>query len=78
MQEQTRKNLEIFQNALNMFAPFTAFEQKKPGVTDSPKNAVLASPEKKTARAQTDEIAELKTQLASIQLQLNKLADQNK
>jgi polyhydroxyalkanoate synthesis repressor PhaR len=78
MQEQTRKNLEIFQNALNMFAPFTAFEQKKPGVTDSPKNAPLASPEKKTARAQTDEIAELKTQLASIQLQLNKLADQNK
>jgi polyhydroxyalkanoate synthesis repressor PhaR len=78
MQEQTRKNLEIFQNALNMFAPFTAFEQKKPGVTDSPKNAALASSEKKTARAQTDEIAELKTQLASIQLQLNKLADQNK
>ncbi|MGF1619076.1 MAG: polyhydroxyalkanoate synthesis repressor PhaR [Rhodomicrobiaceae bacterium] len=78
MQEQTRKNLEIFQNALNMFAPFTAFEQKKPGVTEPPKNAAPASAEKKADRAQTDEIAELKTQLASIQLQLNKLADQNK
>ena len=78
MQEQTRKNLEIFQNALNMFTPFTAFEQKKPVVTEPVKERTPAAEAKKADAGQADELAELKTQLASIQMQLNKLADEKK
>ncbi len=68
MEEQTRKNLVIFERALNMFAPFTSFAPLKP-------TAVL---EKKDAfsREGVDEISELKSQLASIQSQLNRLAEQ--
>jgi polyhydroxyalkanoate synthesis repressor PhaR len=71
MQDQTRKNLAIFERALNMFAPFTSFQPLMPAV---------AAPEKKDSapREQAEEISELKTQLASIQSQLNRLAEQNK
>jgi polyhydroxyalkanoate synthesis repressor PhaR len=72
MQDQTRKNLAIFERALNMFAPFTAFE----AVAKSATAAVMVKPE--PPRDQALEIADLKSQLASIQSQLTKLADQNK
>jgi len=72
MQEQTRKNLAIFERALNMFAPFTAFEAAAKSATA----AVMVKPE--PPRDQALEIADLKSQLASIQSQLTKLADQNK
>jgi polyhydroxyalkanoate synthesis repressor PhaR len=78
MQEQTRKNLEIFQRALNMFSPFTAFDPTKnaydtrqnPDAGEAQSKAEIASP--------PSEIAELKSQLAAIQTQLDKLANQNK
>ena len=70
MQEQTRKNLAIFERALNMFAPFTTFDQhynlNKP--EEQPKLAAEAQP------SQQEEIAELKSQLSAIQEQLEKLA----
>ena len=68
MQEQTRKNMALFERALNMFSPFTTFEARP--------NAEKLTPQKPAVQAaQPDEIAELKAQLASIQTQLNKLAD---
>jgi polyhydroxyalkanoate synthesis repressor PhaR len=74
MQDQTRKNLAIFERALNMFAPFTTFDQRlehgKPVVTELPAIEAQPSPQ--------SEIAELKAQLASIQTQLHKLADDKK
>jgi polyhydroxyalkanoate synthesis repressor PhaR len=69
IQEQTRKNLEIFQRALNMFSPFTAFD---PAKTAPP------AEKKPEASDQSGEIAQLKSQLASIQSRIEKLADQNK
>jgi polyhydroxyalkanoate synthesis repressor PhaR len=75
MQEQTRKNLEMFQRALNMFSPFTAFEQRKGA---SPAEAQAPSSETSASRPQTDEIAELKSQLAAIQAQLDKMATEKK
>jgi len=72
MQDQTRKNLAIFERALNMFAPFTSFEGRI-GM-DKPEIAPKAEPH----LPPSDEIAELKTQLASIQSQLDKLADDKK
>ena len=71
MQEQTRKNLAIFERALNMFAPFTSFEAVAKSAT-----AAVSKPE--PPRDQALEIADLKSQLASIQSQLTRLADQNK
>jgi polyhydroxyalkanoate synthesis repressor PhaR len=65
MQEQTLKNLSIFEQALNMFSPFTAFDNQ----SCRPPNPESASPK-------TDEIGELKKQLALIQAQLDKLATQ--
>jgi polyhydroxyalkanoate synthesis repressor PhaR len=77
MQDQTRKNLAIFEQALNMFAPFTAFDQRAEGV--KPQKAKAGTPQPAAdASAQTSEIAELKAQLASIQQQLHKLADNQK
>jgi polyhydroxyalkanoate synthesis repressor PhaR len=71
MQDQTRKNLAIFERALNMFAPFTSFEAVTKAAT-----AAVSKPE--PARDQALEIADLKSQLASIQSQLTKLADQSR
>ena len=78
MQEQTRKNLEIFQRALNMFSPFTAF-----GTTHSAPETPESPPEAKSTASdqsagQAEQIAELKSKLASIQTQLDELAGQNK
>jgi polyhydroxyalkanoate synthesis repressor PhaR len=68
MQDQTRKNLAIFERALNMFAPFTTFDQHyeahKPETKEKPENQP----------SQQEEIAELKSQLSVIQEQLEKLA----
>lgn len=72
MQEQTRKNLVIFERALNMFAPFTSLQPLIPPPAPAPEKKEPA------AREQAEEISELKSQLASIQSQLNRLADQNK
>ena len=71
MQEQTRKNLAIFERALNMFAPFTSFAAVA-------KSASAVVPKPEPPRDQALEIADLKSQLASIQSQLTKLADQSK
>ncbi len=72
MQDQTRKNLAIFEQALNMFAPFTSFDQRGDGSKPE------APAQAETKPAQQNEIAELKQQLASIQQQLHKLADDKK
>jgi polyhydroxyalkanoate synthesis repressor PhaR len=74
MQDQTRKNLAIFEQALNMFAPFTTFDQ--PHEPTKPATPAAAQPSE--APSQQHEIAELKQQLASIQQQLHKLADDKK
>jgi polyhydroxyalkanoate synthesis repressor PhaR len=68
MQEQTRKNLELFQRALNMFSPFTSFDGLK------------RAAEKKDAAAkdQSEELSELRSQLATIQTKLDRIADKDK
>jgi polyhydroxyalkanoate synthesis repressor PhaR len=69
MQDQTRKNLAMFERALNMFAPFTTFEQR----AEAPRKPELEH-KPSIPPAQKAEIAELKSQLAAIQEQLDKLA----
>jgi len=78
MQEQTRKNLEIFQRALNMFSPFTAFDPAKNAYVTKQNPDAGEARSKAESTPQPNEIAELKSQLAAIQTQLDKLANQNK
>ena len=73
MQDQTRKNLEVFEQALNMFAPFTSFDQRNAAAARED-----AAAQAQAKPSQQSEIAELKQQLASIQQQLHKLADDKK
>lgn len=65
MQEQTLKNLSMFEQALNMFSPFTSFSASG---KEPPKE------QKEAAPAKRDEIDQLKSQLASIQSQLDQLS----
>lgn len=74
MREQTRKNIKLFQQALNMFSPFTAFEQTLKGNSQDGEQAAGEASANQTAQ-HADEISELKSQLASIQTQLDKLSE---
>jgi polyhydroxyalkanoate synthesis repressor PhaR len=74
-QEQARKNLAMFEQAMMMFSPFgkpgsAAVPGAKPG--EEPKKPEMVK------SGQSEEIAELKAQLASIQSKLEKLSDDNK
>jgi len=75
-QEQARKNLAMFEQAMAMFSPFgpakTTPGAAKPG--EEAKKAEAAKPGDKPA-GQAGEIADLKAQLAAIQSRLEKLSD---
>jgi polyhydroxyalkanoate synthesis repressor PhaR len=72
-QEQARKNLAMFEQALAMFSPFS--QGGKPGAPakpgEEPKKAEPAG-----AQKGGDDIADLKAQLASMQAQIEKLSRQ--
>jgi polyhydroxyalkanoate synthesis repressor PhaR len=68
-QEQARKNLAMFEQAMTMFSPFGAkVPAPKPG--EDPKGKAEPAP----AAAKPDEIGELKSQLASMQAKLEQLS----
>ncbi|MGE0848394.1 MAG: polyhydroxyalkanoate synthesis repressor PhaR [Hyphomicrobiaceae bacterium] len=70
-QEQARKNLAMFEQAMAMFSPFGKGAGSKAG-----EEARKDEPAKPAGQA--DEIAELKAQLASIQAKLEKLSGESK
>jgi polyhydroxyalkanoate synthesis repressor PhaR len=71
-QETARKNLAMFEQAMLMFSPFGHNKNSgaKPGEEAKKPEAVKTG--------QSEEIAELKAQLATIQSKLEKLSDDNK
>jgi polyhydroxyalkanoate synthesis repressor PhaR len=74
-QEQARKNLAMFEQAMLMFSPFA--HNKSSGAGAKPdEEAKKQEPAK--APVPSEEIAELKAQLASIQSKLEKLSDGKK
>jgi polyhydroxyalkanoate synthesis repressor PhaR len=75
-QEQARKNLAMFEQAMAMFSPFGPAKNPSPKPGEDAKKAPDAAA--KPAAGQANEIAELKAQLASIQLKLEKLSDDRK
>jgi len=68
-QELARKNMAMFEQALSMWTPFTGV----PGGAEGPDQAGAETGEA-GAKSDTDEISELKSQLASMQQKIDKLS----
>jgi len=62
LEEQTRRNMEMFQNAIRMFMPF-------PNGTPP-----AAAPESKPAPGKADDLQELKEQIAAMQRKIDSLS----
>lgn len=77
-QEQARKNLAIFEQAMSMFSPFGVAKNAAGKPIDEAKPGENAGKETGQAAGQADELADLKAQLASIQSKLEKLSSENK
>jgi polyhydroxyalkanoate synthesis repressor PhaR len=73
-QEQARKNLAMFEQAMAMFSPFGPAKTPGGKPVEEAKKAEPAKPGDKPA-GQAGEIADLKAQLAAIQSRLEKLSD---
>jgi polyhydroxyalkanoate synthesis repressor PhaR len=76
-QEQARKNLAMFEQAMAVFSPFT--HAHKPGGVAAAKageepKVKAAEPAAGVAKKGGDDIADLKTQLANMQAQIEKLS----
>jgi len=66
IEEQARRNMEMFQNAMRMFSPFPA-----PGTT-APEPEELR-PARKAAPEKSDDLADLKEQIAAMQRKLDSI-----
>lgn len=69
MEEQTRRNVEMFQNAMRMFTPFPM-----PG-TDADDKSATSAPADKSAVAteKSDDLRDLKDQIAAMQRKLDSM-----
>ncbi len=63
LEEQTRRNMEMFQNAMRLFSPFPA------GAASSPP----AEPSEEAQPSRSDDLAELKEQIAAMQRKIDSL-----
>ncbi|MCG7504382.1 polyhydroxyalkanoate synthesis repressor PhaR [Mesorhizobium retamae] len=66
LEEQTRRNIEMFQNAMRMFTPF-------PGAGSAPSNNA-PEPAKSEPSEKGDDLQELKEQIAAMQRKLDKMS----
>jgi polyhydroxyalkanoate synthesis repressor PhaR len=66
IEEQTRRNIEMFQNAMRLFSPFP------PGANASPPPAA-AEPARKEPAEKPDELQELKEQIAAMQRKIDSM-----
>jgi polyhydroxyalkanoate synthesis repressor PhaR len=71
IEDQVRRNMEMFERAFSMFTPF----QRPDG---TPSSAGAAATETKSEPGATGDIDALKRQLADVQQQLNKMSDKDK
>jgi polyhydroxyalkanoate synthesis repressor PhaR len=68
LEDQVRRNMEMFERAFAMFTPFARREQQEASQSDKPQAAVPDG----------DEIHNLKRQLEEMQKRLDRLSDTNK
>ena len=67
IEEQTRRNIEMFQNAMRMFTPF-------PGAGGAAADAGAAPAAKKDAPEKADDLQDLKEQIAAMQRKLDRMS----
>ena len=65
IEEQTKRNIELFQNAMRMFTPFPAAEQAQGAETAAEDDA----------GAKDDDLQDLKDQIAAMQRRLDKMGN---
>ncbi len=63
LEEQTRRNLQMFQNAMRMFTPFGV-----PATNDEQEEEKIASPPEKS-----DELSELRNQISAMQRKIDEI-----
>ena len=66
IEEQTRRNIEMFQNAMRLFSPFP------PSANGNPQPPAV-DPAKKEPAEKPDELQELKDQIAAMQRKINSM-----
>jgi polyhydroxyalkanoate synthesis regulator protein len=66
IEEQTRRNIELFQNAMRMFTPFPAG-----GTGDAPPQP---EPARKDTAEKSEELQDLKEQIAAMQRKLDRMS----
>jgi len=67
LEEQTRRNMEMFQNAMRMFTPF-------PSATANGASPAPSEPAKKDVPEKSDDLQELKEQIAAMQRKLDTMS----
>jgi polyhydroxyalkanoate synthesis regulator protein len=67
LEEQTRRNMEMFQNAMRLFTPF-------PTAPSNGAPPAAAEPAKKEAPEKSDDLQELKEQIAAMQRKLDTMS----
>jgi polyhydroxyalkanoate synthesis repressor PhaR len=67
LEEQTRRNMEMFQNAMRLFTPFPQMNQQQPAEREEPEPEARRGPEK------SEELRELKEQIAAMQRKIDSL-----
>ena len=68
LEEQTRRNMEMFQNAMRLFTPFPS------AGANGPAPAAPAEPARKEAPEKPDDLQELKEQIAAMQRKLDTMS----
>ena len=74
MQKQARQNMEMFEQALNIFRPFGAGETETTQVAPTGANASSDHQAGASGAASSEEVAQLRAQLADLQARLEKIA----
>ncbi len=78
LEEQVRRNMEMFERAFSVFAPFARRETQpadRPAEPPRPAEATPSTEPEKSVGESTDEIDDLKRQLEEVQKRLNKLSE---
>jgi polyhydroxyalkanoate synthesis repressor PhaR len=74
LEDQVRRNMEMFERAFGMFAPFA----RREGQTREPDSRDDAPPEAHKGQRPTGEISDLKRQLEEMQKRLNEITESKK
>ena len=74
IQDQTRRNLALFEKAMSLWSPFTGAQRPANGSKAEPAKSEETASEPEASPVEDTELAALRTQLAAMQQQLDRLS----